>query len=209
MKRDLITELEARELFNPHYEQFVEIFQNSFATYNSMQNYLNTKKGEIFHDLKTVTKSTLIWNYSLSWAKHFFNENEDIKFIQHAKNSHWFCFYDLVYVRFKKLDNSLKPSNVKTKRIIQLYQQSQIPGFPYKPTFIEAGYTTNKTMTEINNVYLVCWSQGIKKWYIDLTHEIDHQLVLFESPEDAKKNVQGLIRIRQEFIKHKKQYGNN
>jgi hypothetical protein len=140
-----------------------------------------------------------MWNYTVNWAIQILSQYPEVKHELHSHNSHWFNFHDLIYLRFKKLGDDLRPSNLKTKRISGIGCQAEIPGFPNKPTFVEAGYILDKTSSEFQDIYIICWSNDQKVWEINLVKEAGLQLDIFDNEITAKENLKSILKVKEEY----------
>jgi len=202
MERYIIGEDEAREILKPHYSDIWTTFEKGFKTYSDVHRILKEQDGGIHASLASICKSVQVWNYSLNYGKNLLCP-KGIDYLELSKSSRWFNFDDLIYMRFKKLDDNLRPSNVETDRIKLMHSQLQIPGFPDKPTIVSAGYTTDKHFSAINNVFIVCWRNGTIRWRIDLRRENEQQLSFYNNQEKAQSNVKSILKLKEEFKKQK------
>jgi len=165
-------------------------------TLNQQISYL-LEQSPILQVTYPTNRTTQMWNYTVNWAKHILDPYDEVDCMEHPNNSIWFNVNDLIYLRFKKLDKHLKPSNIMTKRMEAVYAQAQIEGFPPNPTIVDVGYCVDSTWTNLKNIYFVCWSNGQKLWEIDLLKETGTQLHLFANNETAKENLASLVRIKE------------
>jgi hypothetical protein len=64
-------------------------------------------------------------------------------------------FNNGIAIRFKKLDEKLRSSNIPTQQSIDFVEQSELPeiGSAY---FLQAGYQLNSFESEISGIYLTC-----------------------------------------------------
>jgi hypothetical protein len=197
MERILIGEYEADELLKPYKQILVESFHKGFSDMLKTQSSLD---GGVHVTTHTLTKSIQVWDYSLNWAKKLFEDVDGIKYVELANNSCWFNIHDLLFIRFKKLDESLKPSNHQSKRIELIQSQDgEIPGIPAKPTLADVGYQTDKTFSFLKDIHIVCRTNDVVRWKFNLTENNSHQLYIYENKSDAQDNIESILKIKEEF----------
>lgn len=73
-------------------------------------------------------------------------------------------------VKFKKLDDNRRPSNICTNESQDFMSQVQLefPGMLHPITNIVAGYQLNTTRTGIKGIFVVCPYGSQNKWEIDI-----------------------------------------
>ena len=117
-----------------------------------------------------------------------------------ANNSCWFNIHDLLFIRFKKLDESLKPSNHQSKRIELIQSQDgEIPGIPAKPTLADVGYIPDETFSSLKDIYIVCRTNEVIRWKFNLSEDSSHQLYIYENKSDARDNIESILKIKEEY----------
>ena len=108
MKREIIGESAARLLLEPHFESIANSFINAFNDTSKVNAFLRKQNPDIFNETFSLTRSVQMWNYSVNWAREFFKDSKDVEFVEQAYNTRWFNFSDLIFLRFKKFNESLK-----------------------------------------------------------------------------------------------------
>ena len=60
---------------------------------------------------------------------------------------------------------NFKVSGINTAQNLKYhYQRTNIPGLPERPTILYAGYSLDKTGTQIRGVYTACWDGDQLMW---------------------------------------------
>ena len=81
-------------------------------------------------------------------------------------------------IRFKKLNDELRPSNIMTNQQSDFATQQLLPGFPPEVTNLTFGHKLNVTGTEIDGFWLLCPRGTANLWSLPLDKPIE--LPLFQ-----------------------------
>lgn len=112
----------------------------------------------------STTRANIVQNNMVKHAQKVFGQTEDVLCYE---NDGIFTvdFYGTIRLRFKKLDNSLRPSNIKTTQQ-QEFSSQTLFGPSY--TKVTAGYRLDRSALSIRDIHLVCWYNDALLWNIQL-----------------------------------------
>ncbi|MGH7871081.1 MAG: hypothetical protein ACREQO_02555 [Candidatus Binatia bacterium] len=133
---------------------FLRIFYvsqiNAFKSYNSLppEFLVDASKGARAHAIHDLS------------VKNAAREVESVTGIRVTEHDGLFLFTirEKVTVRFKKLDERFRSSNIETQQVFDFQHQYNLPEIP-KTMHLEVGYRLNYLETEIEGIYLV-WPNG-------------------------------------------------
>ena len=142
-----ITKEEAKEILKPFAQLFYDAIIDGFSDYKTY----DLERG-VIHD-KTV-KSNLVRSYVLHRVKQLVANNPSLRLIE-QKRMFAVLVSDKVVIRFKKLNDIFRSSNIPTKQIKEF--RSRILSFQGVTALpIDAGWRVNDFYTEIEDVHFVC-----------------------------------------------------
>jgi hypothetical protein len=187
--RNIPTEQEAERILSPYYGQITDSIKRGFADYADIIGYDCYSKSRILPvDAKTRAGfiNMLIRNrISESFKKMSGVTAKDYNgiFGLHFRNQ--------LLLRFKKFNARLAPSRSATRQTRKIdNQQTVIPGFPRKPTFLYVGYTFKSGMSGIENIYLSLRVKGKREWIMDISGkalEVQNVIPFTSIKESAKR----------------------
>ena len=117
-------------------------------------------------------------------------------------------------LRFKKVDNHLKPANYPTQESLAFNdQEPNLPGIPHGVR-LTVGYLMNTDDTELQGVYIICSKGNYIYWEYPITlTEQTPKVVVFPTPDsqEPEKRVRGKSNVAdlQEARRIKGQSKNN
>lgn len=188
MKRKLLSLSDYKSNIGELHGQIATIINLSVNDWNKMQDFSNTLGiGSVTY--KPRTKAGIVHDHI---SHRIFNEffgNPDIKAGEY-NGVFGFLYKDLFFIRFKKMDpKNFTMSGAETFQSIKYrYQDSSIPGLPERPTILYAGYSLDKTGSEIRGIYTACWDGEQLMWIDEYGGESIEQVTFdFEDYNDDKK----------------------
>lgn len=116
------------------------------------------KNGKIVEFNKTVLAG-MVHTFIKARIKENFNDIENIE-TKEFNRIFGLHINQIIFIRFKKINNDFSTSNIKTKQTQKFERQNEIDGLPKKSTFLYAGYIPDPTWTSIKNIYIMCKSGG-------------------------------------------------
>ncbi len=138
---------EAKEVLKPYAQLFYDAITGGFSDYKT-----HDSERAIIHD-KTV-KSNLVRSYVLYRVKHLVANNPSLRLIE-QKRMFAVLVSDKIIVRFKKLNEIFRSSNIPTKQIKDF--RSRVITFQgVRALPIDAGWRVNDFYSEIEDVHFVC-----------------------------------------------------
>lgn len=154
----MITLEEARAILSPFLERIESCIASAIEEYNKMDAQTRSK-------FKKRTKANIINDFM---AFNAATELEGLPGLLFSRRHQTFSVFigDSFQLRFKKLDYRLRPSNIPTRRIVQLMNQTQaqLPDMPSPVTHVIAGYVWNDLQTAIKDVYIICPRGQYNEW---------------------------------------------
>jgi hypothetical protein len=100
-----------------------------------------------------------------------------------------FIFFDVIAVRFKKLDDYLCTRNQPTLQSERFSGQQELDGIPAKHN-LNAGYVLDPSELEIGSIHVVCPNGDKPYWVIDL-HEGGYECKSIDLFEQGGKDNKG------------------
>lgn len=192
--RQVLTKEEAQKILAPYFDKISGSIQKGFTDYLEMVGFDCYSKRRIL-DFNPRTKAALINNLiavrvaeSFSGKKGFTAKEYNGVFGLNLKSQ--------FLIRFKKFNQNLSPARSRTHQTRKIEnQQTVIPGFPRKPTFLYAGYTFTKDMTGIASIYLALRVNGRREWIMDITkQEQDQKVIPFSSVKGKSKKARVTVK---------------
>lgn len=138
---------EAKEVLKPFAQLFYDAIIGGFSDYKH-----NDSERAVIHD--NTVKSNLVRSYVLNRVKQLVVNNPSLKLIE-QKRMFAILVSDKVIVRFKKLNDIFRSSNIPTKQIKEF--RSRVLTFQGVSALpIDAGWRVNDFYSEIEDVHFVC-----------------------------------------------------
>jgi len=201
--RKILTQQEADDILKSYYDKFSEVFIKSHSDLQRYLEFAGTLSIPHMHERKT--KSMIMWNYAINHANYIFRNDPNVKSIEY-NGICGLLFYEALFIRFKKLNDRHKSSNIPTFQSITIDNQGHLEGFPERPTILQAGYIIDKSFSQINTVLIVC-PNGTKSnhWEIDVLNKLNFTKELFDYVEQpVSPSVEKLLKIKEstKSVKH-------
>ncbi|MBW4888790.1 hypothetical protein KXQ82_03660 [Mucilaginibacter sp. HMF5004] len=188
MKRKLLSLADYKSNIGDLHSQIATIINLSVADWSRMQDFSNSLGiGSVKY--KPRTKAGIVHDHISHRIFNEFFEHADIKAGEY-NGVFGFLYKDLFFIRFKKMDpKNFKMSGAETFQSIKYrYQDSSIPGLPERPTILYAGYSLDKTGSEIRGIYTACWDGEQLMWIDEYGGESIEQVTFaFDDYDDDKK----------------------
>jgi hypothetical protein len=142
-----LTKDEAKEVLKTVAQSLHDAIIGGFSDYK-----IYDSERAVIHD-KTV-KSNLVRSYVLNRVKQLVANNPSLKLIE-QKRMFAILVSDKIVIRFKKLNNIFRSSNIPTKQANEF--RSRILTFKgVRALPIDAGWRVNEFYSEIEDVHFVC-----------------------------------------------------
>ncbi|MDF2437775.1 MAG: hypothetical protein K0Q95_2151 [Bacteroidota bacterium] len=190
----IITQEEAKTLLLPYAQKFYEAIVEGFNDYIT-----NDSAQAHIHD--RTTKANLIRSYILARVKKIVADDPSLR-MQTRKKMLVVVIGDRLKIRFKKLDENFKSTNIKTKQVTAFRNHSLVLDDGTSALYLDAGWRLNEYFTEITDVSFVCPNGDRNKWKITAEDlEINKpQIEIFETEED---NILPVVTVKEGLRKKK------
>ncbi len=195
-QRNVLTELEARDVLGHLTPKFLEIIQDSFGL---VKNWKSIESERGFKRSIPVVDANLMHFYMVNMIFNEFKDNGYIDIEPVLYNRVFGLSYkDAAFIRIKKLNENFMPCKGHTEQSKALTAQLETKLFPSEPCIITLGYVCDKIWTELHSVNLLCLSRNEPLWNIHIDKEITPALELgfpnFE--ENVSYSVEKLIKTK-------------
>lgn len=155
-------------------EDLVDCFKKGW------DDFLGTVEPERRAVLSLRTRASLVSDFVKHRVKEKFEGTNEIEF---GNPNELFCVIlkqDGMIVRFKKLDNSLNPSNIPTQQQALFYSNEQFDGWDCYRAVV--GYQLNEEQTMIESIVVLYYESGLKVHHEYLyKQDQEHQNSLWEN----------------------------
>lgn len=173
-----------------------DIFRSCIA-----ESYQDSQEHEYnAHELHSRTKASIIHDRIVARVKE---KTQDIPNVVEFKQKRSGFLLRIIgdtldmYVRFKKLNQQLRTSNIPTQRALAFAKQGQLTLEELvKPTLnLNAGYVPNRFGTELNGIFITCPNGKKIEWSIALevkpiqTMPENIQELTFEQPQRPRLRI--------------------
>lgn len=197
--RTVLTEQEGKELLEPYFPAFVDIFKKSL---NSLNTFVQSDLANGVTQFSPHLKSMLMWHYAANHSSLTFGANPEIKPVIYNK-VYGLIFNEVLFIRFKKLSDQLHTSNIPTKQAQALQSQMEITGFPSKPCILTVGYVMDKTYTGFESINLICEKNNhANYWDLDIlnpeTSTITNLGFDAITNEPVSESIEKLLKIKED-----------
>ncbi|MDN3582850.1 hypothetical protein [Mucilaginibacter flavus] len=195
MKRNLLILSDYKESIGSVHDQIASIINLSVIDWNMIQDYSNTLGiGSVTY--KPRTKAGMVHDHISHRIFNEFYENPDVKAVE-INGVFGFLYKDIFFIRFKKMDpRSFKISGADTFQSIKYrYQDSSIPGLPARPTILYAGYSLDKTGSQVQGIYTACWDGDRLMWIDEYGGDSMEQITFGFDEVDEKKKQQEIEQV--------------
>lgn len=203
VKRNIRPLQEAMEILKPYYDEIVEDINGGVQDYLSIREFVNGLG--VFVEYENRTKANLIHDHIKARITKRHGQQAIINgpsSKQETEAKKWNGIFALrigegLFIRFKKLNDSMRAAGLATKQHVKYMHQALISGFPDEPTFLFAGYVPNKSWTAIKGIYLACWNGESLEWFDEMGRYHIEQLNIFSTPSASPEpKKQSLVQRR-------------
>src|ERR1044071_1383275 len=114
------------------------------------------------------TRASIIRDHIVSHAREAFDSVRNVVVID--KRNGLFCLEvkGLVVVRFKKLNNQMRTSNIPTQQALAFEKQMSLPEIPHDATHINAGYLPDKLWTNLKGIFVAAPNGKKIDWFVEI-----------------------------------------
>ncbi|HEG43375.1 MAG TPA: hypothetical protein ENH94_04930 [Phycisphaerales bacterium] len=154
-----VTEQGAHEILKPHYEKLSKCFINAWGDYIT----IIEKCASSCVGFTATTRANIVQNSIIENAKRLFSDVGGVT-CYYSNGLFALDFYGKIILRFKKIDRSLRPHNVRTEQQGQCTMQTLFDN----ATIVTAGYRVDVTETSIKDIKVVCWFNNCLLWQLPL-----------------------------------------
>lgn len=155
----LITQSESLSILKPYQSKIRECVVSGWNAYI-------TQYAHVRDVLTPRTRANIVFDHMCHHARQQFANTKDV----HIRETNGLFLVDIqgkLQIRFKKLDDNNKSSNIQTQQTLNFYEQLELPGLPHA-TRLVAGYVLNDWETAIRTVTVTCPNGSEIEWYLEL-----------------------------------------
>lgn len=140
------TMIEAMEAVEPFIDDFDAICRHGLATYRLYP-------PSILLDHSPRTAANCVYSHMLAEALARFTDRPGIRHFT-VRNLEVWVIGEVATVRLKKMDEDGRSRSYPTQQQLDYDRQMQLPGLPYPPLNLVAGYLPDPTGTEVERVQI-------------------------------------------------------
>jgi len=191
-KIEVVSENAARPTIEPHFDAFRKIIEESWNTWAE----LGQKAPQLKAPLSAHCRARFIYDHIVFRARAHFDGKKGVKI--HEK--HGFLILnidDKLTIRFKKLDDKRRTSNIPTRQQVLFSMQLEMPGMPSASRLV-AGYQLDQLQLSIKEIAITCPVGRKVEWFISIsesapnvtpieTTAVDLQPAILKSTKPATK----------------------
>jgi hypothetical protein len=156
----ILTDSEAHGILEKHYPGIAACIRSGWQDYE----FLIRVAPDQCLNFTATTRANIVQNNMVKHAQRLFGQTEDVLCYQ-SDGIFTVDFYGKIRLRFKKLDNSLKPSNIPTSQQQEFSFQTL---FGPSSTKVTAGYRLDRSGLTLRDIHLVCFYSDELLWNIQL-----------------------------------------
>lgn len=171
-----ISKFDAEAILKPHLDPLARCIKSGFDIYLE-------KLGPESHLHPIRTRASFIHDQIVHLIEEEFDNTPGTNII--VQNGLFLLGIEEILIRFKKLNDNLIPSNIPTQQQLDFDRQLDIPGFPSRGVYLNAGYTPNAFWSRLKSMNISFIVERRVKWDIDLGESVQ-QAKLFEFPDTSK-----------------------
>lgn len=168
----VITEQRAKAILEPHLDAIRDCIQAAWQRWEKLDPAAQ-------FPLSTRSRATCIYDYICHEVRHRFAGTSDVT-IQTSHGVLLLNFAGIVLIRFKKLDDSRRGSNIPTRHQRLLSMQLELPELPPEATRLVAGYQLDKLQSSLSDILITCPRGRTVEWFFSVH---DTQQVALPFPE--------------------------
>lgn len=161
---------EARKVLEPYLELLAHCFRDGWEQWC----VLRDEHPALARPLSTRTRANFVNDHIWNAIKQRFSNLQDVHIVEQG-GLRTVNVADRLLLRFKKLTNQLRSSNIQTRQQTSFLYQLSIPGIP-ELTRLTAGYLVNRLQTDIDDVFItypvgssIEWAFAIPQTSTELT----------------------------------------
>jgi hypothetical protein len=140
------TQEEAMAELDPHFDEIDAICRGGLARYQEYPADIR-----IEHDRRTA--ANCIYSHMATLADDLLTEKPDVVFLNIQGLKVW-VLGERTAIRFKRMDEDGRWSNHTSQQQTDFDRQLALPGIPYPPLNLVAGYFPNATGTDVERVQI-------------------------------------------------------
>ena len=190
-------EIKRRNVFlESIHKDLVLSIRNGFGDWLKIREYVNTFEGGPVN-YKPRTKAGIIHDHIEKYVRTTFEGKEGIV-VDDFKGVFGINLQDELFIRFKKMDKEYSVRSYPTSQHSKYMKQSQIVGFPEKPTLLFAGYIPDRSWSNIKGVYVACWIGNVLEWVDEFGKYSTEQTVIDFNADnkDVFKEIEKRIKLK-------------
>lgn len=145
---------DADALFSKYYSDWQNCILSSFKKYQN-------DCIQAIPNLDPTTIANVINAYIRNGFEDYAKNSTDFSFLELQKRGFFLSYRDDFAIRLKKVDSSLRPGNISTKRIEEIRRQECVlPGFENRMIFLVIGYQLDPLLSTVTGINLIM--EGVK-----------------------------------------------
>jgi hypothetical protein len=179
--KNLLTLEEGQKVMEPYVDDCILAVRRGLTAYQQIPAALRAQ-------FRPRTAANSLNDFIVADAYRRFEGHEPEIVINDDYDGVLFIFQNLASVRFKKVNQQLRASNIETERQLQILYQHELPGVT-RCTQLTVGYTMNEAFTQVGNIHVVCWHGERIRWAFPISEAVDPFLfVVGRKPAQSDKN---------------------
>lgn len=196
MARQILRLKEANVFLESIHKDLVLSIRNGFGDWLKIREHVNTFEGGPVN-YKPRTKAGIIHDHIEKYVRTTFEGKEGIV-VDDFKGVFGINLQDELFIRFKKMDKEYSVRSYPTSQHSKYMKQSQIEGFPEKPTLLFAGYIPDRSWSNIKGVYVACWIGNVLEWVDEFGKYSTEQTVIDFNADnkDVFKEIEKRIKLK-------------
>ncbi|MET6997836.1 hypothetical protein [Chitinophaga defluvii] len=187
----ILSQEQVENIARQYYPKIASAIADAFADYMALRAQ-GSSTGVV--DFKPRTCASLIHDFIKVRIKEQIGEDADIS-LGEFNGIFGILVQGSVFIRFKKFNDDLTTSNVKTDQSENYNKQANFAGFGGEPTLLTAGYRPDKSWTSILNIHVVCRAGDVIIWQKDLTSEVK-QTSMFTMEEEQNTTTTNRVSVK-------------
>jgi hypothetical protein len=189
------------DLYMPRMADCIMAGWNDYATIYAPQHHIHTPR----------TRASIIRDHIVAHVRETFDNVRNVVIID--KRSGLFCLEvkGLVVVRFKKLNEQMRTSNIPTQQALAFEQQMSLPDIPHDAAHINAGYSPDKLWTNLKGIFIAAPNGKKIDWFVEIGDNGKAMPVveLFVQPTPSPASSSSRVRPRAKKSDKRKKAGEN
>jgi len=144
----------------------------------------NTECEGIRHKTTPTTRAAIVRDNMVYHVKRLFSDVQGVHYFQRGQ-LFLLIIKNQVCIKFKKLDNKLKPRHIPTQQALSYMNQLEIPGITPASNWI-AGYRLDTLQAGIKDIFLT-YPVGVTgiPWHLELTPIVE--MIAMNSEGESKR----------------------